>query len=252
MLEVKNLSYTYSNNFYLENISFIANTNKIMVIIGPNGSGKTTILKAIARLINFSGDIFLNKVNTKTLKTKTLAHEIAYMSQHWQILFPYTVYETVLQGRYAYSKRNFWEHTTQKDREFVLKCLEQTGLEKLKDEKINHLSGGQLQRVFLARTFAQDPKLIILDEPTNHLDFSYQLELINYLRSWVRQPQKMVIGTIHDLNLALFTADNTLLLENGRIIYNGAACELDFSLLNNIYKMDVQTHMLKTLKLWEK
>ena len=119
------------------------------------------------------------------------------MSQITQLYFPYTVSDTVSLGRYAYSKGAF-ARLSPKDVEIIVESMKKVGIYELKDKMITELSGGQLQRVFLARVFAQNPDVILLDEPTNHLDFKHQIELLENLKDWVKNNNKIVVGVLHD------------------------------------------------------
>jgi iron complex transport system ATP-binding protein len=138
------------------------------------------------------------------------------------------------------------------DSEFVLGCLEKTGIIDLKDRLITELSGGQLQRVFLARVFAQDPEIVLLDEPTNHLDLRYQIELVEYLKEWSKVNNRCVIGVLHDINLALSFADRILLINNGKISAHEYISSFDLGLINDTYQADVSSYMLDSLKRWER
>ncbi|MEG2931503.1 MAG: ABC transporter ATP-binding protein, partial [Ruthenibacterium sp.] len=180
-----------------------------------------------------------------------IARKIALMAQLSTAYFSYTVYETVMLGRYAHVKRSTFAGESTQDREIVLDCLARTGMLSLKDTDITQLSGGQLQRVFLARTFAQSPQIILLDEPTNHLDLKYQLELTQYLRDWVKQDGRCVVGVLHDINLALSFADSLLLMQDGRVFAEGPAEGFDLSLISRIYGVDVGGYMRSALKRWE-
>ena len=139
---------------------------------------------------------------------------------------------------------------TKKDHEAVLTCLKTTGLLHLKHKNIQTLSGGQLQRVFLARVLVQQPDIILLDEPTNHLDLRYQLELMHHLDEWVKEPGRLVIGVVHDLNLALTFADHIMLLRAGKILAYEACDKLDLTLINETFETDVMTYMQHALKNW--
>jgi iron complex transport system ATP-binding protein len=122
----------------------------------------------------------------------------------------------------------------------------------LKNKQINTLSGGQLQRVYLARTLAQEPSIILLDEPTNHLDLKNQAELIDFLKGWSKQEGHSVIGVLHDLNLALKLADNVLLLDNGKTAAYGKTEDvISSNIINDVYDMNITGYMIDSLKHWE-
>ena len=166
IIEVKNLYISYNNINILKDISFEVFSNDILCIIGANGSGKSSLLNALCNLVNFKGDILIN--NQKNYNE--LYKKIAMMSQIYNIYFGYTVYDTVMMGRYLNFKDRLLSLPSKEDKDFVLHCLEKLKILHLKDKLITEISGGELQRVFLARIFAKEPDIIILDEPTNHLD----------------------------------------------------------------------------------
>ena len=155
MLEVNNLYCGYGDKDVIKNISFTVKNGENLCIVGPNGCGKSTLLKAMVSLIDYKGNIFLDGKEVKSIKRKELAKKVAIMSQSSQIYFPYTVYETVALGRYAHIDGVF-ARLSKRDEEIILNCLSNVGILDLKDKLINELSGGQLQRVYLARVFAQE------------------------------------------------------------------------------------------------
>jgi iron complex transport system ATP-binding protein len=188
--------------------------------------------------------------DTETLKRRDLAKKIALLGQASQFYFPYTVYDTVALGRYAHGK-GFMAAPQNRDRRIVNEKLEQLGLGDLRETRITELSGGQLQRVFLARTLAQDPAVILLDEPTNHLDLKYQVELLRYLGTWAAGEGGIVIAVLHDLNLARSFARRMILLDRGNISAAGpAAAVLDSAASGAAYGMDIPAFMRDSLKLW--
>ena len=186
MIEVNNLSfsYNYNNKKILKNISFKLFENERLCIIGPNGSGKTTLLKCLCNILDFQGSVFINNKNIKDIE---VYKSVSFLSQSSEIYFDYNVFDTVMLGRYANFKDKLLSIPSKEDKEFVFECLEKLNIIHLKDKLINRLSGGELQKVFLARAFAQNPKIILMDEPTNHLDLNSQIELIYNLKEWVNK-----------------------------------------------------------------
>lgn len=250
MLEVKNIYCGYSGEDVIKDISFEVKRGENICIVGPNGCGKSTLLKAISNLIPFKGQILLDGEDTKVLKRKELATKVALMTQSSSILFPYSIYETVALGRYAHLNGVF-SKLGKNDEEIINNSLEKVGILDIKDKLISELSGGQLQRVFLARAFAQDPDVILLDEPTNHLDLRYQIEILEYLKLWAKENNKIVVAVLHDLNLVQNFGDKVLMLKDGTIINNGDTRDvLNGSDLEKVYGIDIKAFMLRTLKKW--
>ncbi len=242
------------NNFILHDISASFTEGGIWGILGPNGSGKTTLLKVLAGILPYEGRISIETDSEKelfSLSKKELARYIAMMPQFTSIYFSYSVYDAVMLGRYAHSGNSLSERlgrNSARDKEAVDKAIETTGLSELTSLQLSSLSGGQLQRVMLARTIAQETPVILLDEPTNHLDLKHHIELISYLRDWSKLTTEVeektypntVISVFHDIGTAAILAENILLLKNGTIIEKGPAEEvLTRNLLNDIYDTDV-------------
>lgn len=250
MLEVKNIYCGYNGEDVVKNVSFKVSRGENICIVGPNGCGKSTLLKAIANLLSFKGQILLDGKDTKLLKRKELATKVSLMNQSSNILFPYSIYETVALGRYAHLNGVF-SRLSKNDDEIINKSLDKVGILDIKDKLISELSGGQLQRVFLARAFAQDPDVIILDEPTNHLDLRYQIEILDYLKLWAKENNKIVVAVLHDLNLVQNFGDKVLMLKEGTLINNGETKEvLNGKDLEKVYGIDIKSFMLRTLNKW--
>lgn len=247
MIEVNNLSfsYNYNNKKILKNISFKLFENERLCIIGPNGSGKTTLLKSLCNILDFQGSVFINNKNIKDIE---VYKSVSFLSQSSEIYFDYNVFDTVMLGRYANFKDKLLSIPSKEDKEFVFECLEKLNIIHLKDKLINRLSGGELQKVFLARAFAQNPKIILMDEPTNHLDLNSQIELIYNLKEWVNKDFRSIIVVMHDINNALNFADKILLLHKGKIMYFGDIENFNLELLNNVYNINVVEYMRNSLK----
>ena len=250
MLKIKNLYSGYDDLDIIKDISIDVNKGENLFIIGPNGCGKSTLLKSIANVINYRGNIKIDDKEVSSFDRKTLAKKVGLMSQISEIHFPYTVYETVSLGRYPYTK-GFFSSLSKEDIKIVLDNIEKVGLTKEKDKMITDLSGGQLQRVFLAKLFSQDPDIILLDEPTNHLDYKYQIELLEYVKIWSKSKNKIVVGVLHDLNLVHNFADNVIVLDKGVIVSKGKTKDvLNDVKLKDVYDIDIKEFMLKALNKW--
>lgn len=250
MIEVKNIYCGYDNKKIIKDLSFNVNNGENLCIVGPNGCGKSTLLKSIANIIEYEGSVKIDNKEVSSFSRIDLAKKVALMSQMSQIYFPYTVYDTVSLGRYAYSKGAF-SKLSLKDRKIIIDSMKKVGIYELKDKLITELSGGQLQRVFLAKIFAQDPDIILLDEPTNHLDFKNQIDLLENLNEWVKTNNKIVIGVLHDLNLVQYFADKVLMIQSGKVVSYGRPEDvLKGEILNDIYGMDIKEFMVNILQKW--
>lgn len=250
MLRIENLSCGYGGPPIVQDVSFQVAEGEKLCILGPNGCGKTTLLRALAGLLPSSGVIELLGNDLRTMPVKQRAQIMALMSQFSPATFDYTVYEAVMLGRYAHQASGLLSGESSTDRHVVEESLRLTGTWDIRERLITRLSGGQLQRVFLARTFAQEPKAILLDEPTNHLDLRYQVELIESLKNWAKVRGRCVVGVLHDMNLALSFADTVLLLNHGKIQHCSKLEDFDLSLLDELYHMDVRGHMVSSLQRW--
>ena len=247
MIEASKLSFSYGNKKILNNISFKICENDRLCIIGPNGSGKTTLLKSLCNILDFQGSVLIEGKNIKDIEVyKT----VAFMSQISEIYFDYSVFDTVMLGRYANFKDKIFSMPDKKDKEIVLECLEKLKIIHLKDKSIKELSGGELQKVFLARVFAQNPKIILMDEPANHLDLNSQIELIYNLKEWASKEERCIVAVMHDINNVFNFANKILLLNRGEILYFGESERFNFELLNKIYNVDVAEYMRNSLKKW--
>jgi iron complex transport system ATP-binding protein len=250
MVEVKNLWSGYNGVDVLQDITLSAKPGELLCITGPNGCGKTTLLKAVARLLPYRGSITLEGKELSGLPRKALARKIALLGQNAQVYFPYSVYDTVSLGRYPYAG-GFFKSLSKEDGEVIDRVIARLELASVRDRMITELSGGQLQRVFLARTLAQNPDLILLDEPTNHLDLKHQLEILEYLSRWAGEEGKTVITVLHDLNLVRRFAGSAALMCEGRLVAFGSPGEvLNSRTLEKIYAMDIRAFMVESLEKW--
>jgi len=251
VLEIRNVYSGYHGRDVIKDISLKVRNGEILCIAGPNGCGKTTLLKSIAHILKYRGSITVDSREVSSFSRKALAKKIALLSQGSEIYFPYTVSDTVALGRYAHLETQL-SALSMKDKILIDQTLERLGLTGLKDRMINELSGGQLQRVFLARTLVQDPEIILLDEPTNHLDLKYQVELLQGLIEWAKENGRTVIAVLHDLNMSLRFADTVALMQEGRLVSTGKPeAVLGGEILKSVYGMDVKKFMQESLSAWQ-
>ena len=251
MLTLTDVSVGYGDFDVVKNITLTVDSGENLSIIGPNGCGKTTLLKAVANILPFKGNIEIDGKSTRKMKHKEVSRKIALLSQLSGIYFTYSVYDTVMMGRYLHIKDKFLGLPSSEDRERVMIALNAMDLVKETDAAITELSGGQLQRVFLARALVQDPEIILLDEPTNHLDLKYQIELIEYLKQWEKEENRTVIGVLHDINLAMKLSENIMVMKDGRIRIHGKMGEvITDDLLEEVYEINVAEYMRESLQRW--
>jgi len=251
MLSVDNLFCGYNDKDIIKDISFNLEPGSSLCIIGPNGCGKSTLLKSLANLIPYRGSIKIDGIEISNMKRKALAKKIALMTQMKSIYFPYTVYETVALGRYCHMN-GMVPRLSSIDKDAIYDSMERLGLLNIRNTKINQLSGGQLQRVFLAKIFAQDPKIILLDEPTNHLDLKYQIEILEYINEWVKQKERAVVAVLHDLNLVQLYCNKVILLNDGKKHAYGTIKDIiTGNALEEVYKIDIKNWMTKVLLKWQ-
>lgn len=246
MITLKDVSVSYRDNCAVKNVSLNL-SEKTHCIIGPNGSGKTSLLKAIANLIDFDGEISIKDFNVKLLDRKELSKMVSMLQQNSSGYYDFTVYDTVMLGRYAHQENKFLSNNSTDDQILVESCLETLGLLEIKNKLITELSGGQLQRVFLARVLVQEPQVILLDEPTNHLDLKHQIELIDYLKNWANGGGRQVIGVFHDLNLAKAFSENFILMKDGEVV----GSEISREILHSTYGIDVIEFIQKSHEGWK-
>jgi len=220
-LEVKELTTGYGEKEVLKNISFDLKSGEMLGIIGPNGSGKSTLIKAITGIIPiWSGEVNYDKKNINELHRRERARIIGVVPQDTFINFPFTSWEVVMMGRNPYLGR--FENPKQKDDLAVKEAMKATKTLRFKDRSVRELSGGELQRVVVARALAQEPELIFLDEATSHLDIGHKLETMDLMKDRVKQRNIGVLSIHHNLNLAARYCDNIVLLDEGKVHAKGS------------------------------
>ena len=248
-LSVEQASYAYSPNpsqapsFTLEALSFQAKPGEIVAILGPNASGKSTLLQLISGALQpLSGRIFLNGFETHTLAPKTRAQRIAFVQQESRLLFPSRVWEFVMHGRHAHGSGVRFE--SENDVLIVKNAMAQVGAEHLSDRWMNKISGGEKQRVILARALAQQPLLLLLDEPTLHLDIGAQVDLLETLRRLAASNRYTVVVVTHELSLAGEYADQVVLMQKGKCLRVGSPASVyQRDLLEQVFRAPISVEM---------
>ena len=243
MIKVNGLTCGYDGKDILTNISFNLNLGENLCILGANGCGKTTLVKAICGLIPYKGNIEVFGKEVSRYKTRELGKKVAVLSQKATVYFSFSVFETVMLGRYVRLPKNIFTAVDKSHEEFVMHCLETVGIADLKNRTIDTLSGGQMQKVLLARALAQEPDVILLDEPSNHLDIKSQREIFEFLRQWSSDKKHSYIGVLHDLALAYNNFKKGLMLKNGSIVYFGELNKSKTSNLTETYDFDVINYL---------
>lgn len=220
-LEVKNLYYSYGESDTIKDVSLSVAKGEFVGIIGPNGGGKSTVLKNVYRALNPDrGEILLDGESLRGMSYRKSALKMAVVGQENDIPFDFTVEEMVAMGRSP--RKRLFDTDTSEDREMVHHALEHLGMENMAKRSYSKLSGGEKQRVLLARAVAQECDLFVLDEPTNHLDISYQLEIFDF----IKRLNITVLAAIHDLNMAALYCDRLYVIKDGSVLLSGTPEEV--------------------------
>ena len=225
-IENTTFSYGLSEENLFDGINLNIEKGKFIGILGPNGCGKSTLLKVILKYLNPKEGII--KIENKELKEYTqseLAEILSFVPQKSSLTMPLTVEDVVYMGRVPYMK-NKWTGFDREDREKVEKIMQMLKIDKFKNRVIFSLSGGEFQRVLLARALAQNTNIMLLDEPTSALDMNYALEIMKLTSYFVQNESLTAVMVLHDLNLASMYCDSIILLKNGKIAYEGTPKEL--------------------------
>ena len=239
ILDIKNISLIFRKKTILLNVSLTINAGEFFVIIGPNGAGKTSLLKVLSGLHKAQeGSVFIKGENITKYTRRSLAQIMAIVPQQIEVEFPFTVKETVIMGRTPHLGILGME--SENDFHIAEEAMEFTDVLHLADRKLFQLSGGELQRVIIARAICQQPEIILLDEPTTALDPAHQLKIMDLMERFRQQHNTTIIMVSHDLNLASMYADRLLLLKEGRVVKTGdPKTVLNKSLLEESYGCQV-------------
>jgi iron complex transport system ATP-binding protein len=241
MIEISNCSYQIKDKFLVKEINCTFSPNELVVIMGSNGTGKSTLLKLMSGLIRASsGELLIENKSINKYHSIDLAFKRAVLSQHYEIAFPLSVKEIVLMGRYPHFKTN----PNKSDINIVNNVMSEMGISDLAERKYQTLSGGEAQKVQMCRVLAQIKgteqlnRFLLLDEPVSHLDVKYQYHLLEIAKTIV-DPNTLVIAVLHDINLALKFADRILFLKEGQIVHQHLKSDLlDVSVIKNVFDVD--------------
>lgn len=239
-LEIKNINFCYDSIKALENVTFNVDNGEILGIIGPNGSGKTTLLRCINGVLQPKiGTVLIDREDISNLGRKEIAKKIGVVPQNTSIAFPFTVLDIVLMGREPHLGR--FDRETKEDLEIAENAMRLTNTQHLAERLIDEISGGEKQRVVIARALTQEPEILLLDEPTLHLDINHQLEILELVRMLAKEKGLTVISVFHDLNLAARFCDNLILLDSGKIISIGSPnMVLTSENIRKVYRVNVE------------
>ena len=251
MLQGEHITVRYGSFTVVEDLSFDLKEGQWLMLAGPNGAGKSTLIETIAQGTPYTGSVRWQGRDIRTLKAASLAQKIGVLAQKNNVGYAYTVEEVVGLGRYAY-KSGLFSGRDDDGKEAVEKALEITGLSGLRHASMLTLSGGEMQRVFLAQVFAQNPQVLILDEPANHLDLKYQQHIFSLIRDWLKEPGRAVLSVVHDLSLARKYGTHAILLDHGKTVSRGLIDDvMTPENLKQVYGMDVYAWMKDMLSQWE-
>ena len=239
-IKTDNIQVSFGSKPILHDISLAIQDKEFVGIIGPNGSGKSTFLKCLYRVLQPSGGkIFFDGTELSSLSHRDTALKMAVVAQHSTVNFDFSVLEMVLMGRSPY--KGLLDRDQLDDYEIARHALAQVGLSDFESRNFNTLSGGEQQRVILARALAQRTECLVLDEPTNHLDIKYQLELMTI----VKRLDATVVSAIHDLNLAAIYCDRIIALKDGHIVCSGTPQDvLSSDTIRHIYGVSAMVQTL--------
>lgn len=238
-INIKDLAYSVDNKQILNDISLHMEKGEFVGVIGPNGSGKSTFLKNIYKILKpDDGCVYINEKDVLKMNNRDFANEVAVVAQENSSSFDFTVQDIILMGRY--SKKKLFEGSNKKDLELVKNALSTVGMENFEKRSFSRLSGGEKQRILIARAIVQETEVLILDEPTNHLDIGSQIKTLKLLK----KSNKTILTALHDLNIAARYCDKIYVIYEGEIIRSGKPKDiLDKELIQVLY--DIEAEVIK-------
>ena len=251
MLEVKDLSVNIGGKDIVKHVSFSVEPGQWLMLIGPNGAGKTTIVNAISQGTPYTGEVHFEGKNVKHMKSREMARCFGVLTQNHYVGYSFTVEEVIRLGRYSH-RPGYFEGGRDVSEQLVADAVAKTGMEPFLKQSVLTLSGGELQRAFLAQLFVQAPKLLMLDEPTNHLDLVYQKQVFQLVRKWMDDTGGAVVSVVHDLSLARMYGTHAVLLSQGKMVTSGPiGSAFDPAVIDKVYSMDVKAWMNELFSQWQ-
>lgn len=238
MLTAERLCVSYQKSQVLKGISLCLNEGEWLMVVGPNGAGKSTLINALSQTTAYTGKVLVMGQDASRLPARALARRLAVLRQKHTVAYAFRVEELVALGRYAH--QNILSGGDASGQKIIDEAIERCGLEKIRRQNAMTLSGGELQRVFLAQVFAQDAPILLLDEPASHLDLAYKQAIFSLIADWLRAPGRAVLSVVHDLQLAMRYGTVAMLLDHGACAAMGDARDvLKNETLDRVYHMDV-------------
>lgn len=233
-INIKDLTYSIDNKQILNDISLHMEKGEFVGVIGPNGSGKSTFLKNIYKILKPNdGCVYINEKDVLKMNNRDFANEVAVVAQENSSSFDFSVQDIILMGRY--SKKKLFEGSNKKDLELVKNALNTVGMKNFEKRSFSRLSGGEKQRILIARAIVQETEVLILDEPTNHLDIGSQIKTLKLLK----RSNKTILTALHDLNIAARYCDKIFVIHGGKIIRSGKPMDiLDEELIKTLYDIE--------------
>ena len=251
MLCAERLTVRYGMKEALSGLSLQVREGEWWVVVGPNGAGKSTLAGVLGRSVAYQGSVTLDGKDIRSFPPPEYARKVGVLSQNHTAVYGFTVEEVVSLGRYA-RNTGFLRRSDPDGAKKMARALALTGLSEFRTRNMLTLSGGELQRVFLAQVLCQDPEILVLDEPANHLDLPFQQELFTLISSWLETPGRAVITVMHDLSLARRFGSRALLLSGGKCVSQGDVRDvLAPENLRHVYGMDVHAWMREMLSQWQ-
>ncbi len=239
LLQLKQTTFSYGERSVIQNIDLDLHSGDFMGILGPNGSGKTTLLRLMAGVLKPQrGEIKLLGKPLKDYPPRERAKIMGMVPQEFDILFPFEAFEVVLMGRWPYLKAMAWE--SEEDKKMARAAMELTDSFQFAHRPVTELSGGEQERVLIARALAQNPQLLLLDEPTTHLDLEHQMRIYELLLKLNQEKKMTIVMVVHDLNFAAIACQKILLLKEGRCVKMGSPEEvMDEATLKSVFNVGV-------------
>lgn len=236
IIKAQNISVSINEKEIVHGISLDIPEGKVTAIIGPNGCGKSTTLKALSRILHYKGSVTFKGQEMSTLSQREFAKCLAILTQSPQAPSDLTVNDLVEMGRFPH--RGFLGRAGKDDKEHVEWALEQTGVKEMRYRLLNTLSGGERQRAWIAMALAQRPEVLLLDEPTTYLDICHQLEIMQLIGRLNQELGLTVVMVVHDLNHAIMYADHVVVVKAGQLVTSGAPREIiTADLLADVFKV---------------